>query len=307
MNNKFNNIQEIENEYIRCYDILNRSGILSLLTNSNSVGVIGIDGNEYPIPTKEQVIELFENNDALVSEKIAQGFNQMELTPMAMSLPNLFDLLKSLIIRYSIEGNIYQTRCRAIDPFVPVRINSEKQVWIWDTLKQAIETEEIVYFPRNYSANHQGLIKLDVINNSRFCAVPGWSVGLVESYAKMSEQGLGERLGGRRQLDIGNSPREYLQILESDVYNGETGKTLEDFIIKFITRLEEKNEVSNDRYDNNSMWCLGQYIKIKYGECVPTGWWNRDFGRLRIDMHRTGNKVCTKSWGASTTVRLVGV
>jgi len=307
MNNKFNNIQEVESEYNRCYDILQRTGILSMLTKSNRLGVIGIDGNEYPIPTISQIIELFENNDELVTMKFAQGFNRLELTPMAIPLRELFDLLKSLIIKHSNEGNIYQTRCKTVDSFVPVRINSDKQVWVWDTLKQAVETDEILYFPRNYTINHQGLRKLDVIDNSIFCAVPGWSVGLVESYAKMPEQGLGERIGGRRQLDIGYSPREYLQMLESDIYKGETGKTLEDFIIKFITRLEEKNEVSNDRYDNNSIWCLGQYIKIKYGECVPTGWWNRDFGRLRIDMHRTGNKVCTKSWGAATTVRLVGL
>ena len=110
---------------------------------------------------------------------------------------------------------------------------------------------------------------------------------------------------GRKQLEIGLSPREYIQILKTESYTGETGKTLEDFITEFLTHLETTNEVSHDRYNDNSLWCLGQFTKIKYAELVPTGWWHREFGRVRLDMHRTGNKLCTKSWGASTTVRLV--
>ena len=77
---------------------------------------------------------------------------------------------------------------------------------------------------------------------------------------------------------------------------GETGKTLEDFMTKFLTHLETTNEVCNDRYDNNALWCLGQYLKVTYAELVPTGRWQRDVGRARLDMHRTGNKPCTKSW-----------
>jgi hypothetical protein len=129
-------------------------------------------------------------------------------------------------------------------------------------------------------------------------------VGLVESLPIMPQQGQGKTLWGRRQLEIGYSPREYLQILQTEAYRGETGKTLEDFITKFLIHLETTNEVSNDVNDKNALWCLGQYLKITYAELVPTGRWYRDVGRARLDMHRTGNKLCTKSWGGSSTVRL---
>jgi hypothetical protein len=185
-----------------------------------------------------------------------------------------------------------------------VRVNKEKQVWIWDTLRQAIDTDELVYFPQEYSSNHRGQTKLVVINNGRICDFPGWSVGLVESFPIMPEQGQGRTLGGRRQLEIGSSPNEYLQTLQSEAYQGETGKTLEDFITKFLTYLEITNEVSNDVDDNNALWCLAQYLKVPYAELVPTGRWYRSVGRTRLDMHRTNNKLCTKSWGGSTTVRL---
>lgn len=298
------NRQEIEREYARCFTTLNHIGILTLLPKSKSIGVIGIDGKEYPIPTREQIVELFYHNRELVGRKNPQGFDRLELTPMAISIPHLLDLMKTAIVNHWAKGKIFQTRYSASDPLIPIHVNTEKHVWVWDTLKKAIDTDEFVYFPKEYSNNHRGQTKLDVINNRFICAFPGWSVGLVESLPIMPQKGQGKTFGGRSQLEIGYSPREYLQTLQTEAYLGETGKTLEDFITKFIIHLETKNEVSNDRSDNNSLWCLGQYVKIKYAECVPTGWWNRDFGRVRLDMHRTGNKLCAKSWGGSSTVRL---
>jgi hypothetical protein len=294
----------VEREYARCVTALNRTGILTLLPKSESIGVIGIDGKEYPIPTQEQVVELFNHNRELVGRKVPQGFDRLELTPMAMPTPLLIDRMKAAILKHAAEGKTYQTRRSPSDPLIPVRVNTEKTVWIWDTLRQALDTDELIYFPQEYSSNHRGQTKLEVVNSRRICAVPGWSVGLVESLPIMPQQGQGKTLGGRRQLEIGHSPREYLQTLQTEMYEGETGETLEDFITGFLTHLETSDEVSNDVNDYNALWCLGQYVEIAYADLVPTGRWYRDVGRARLDMHRTGNKLCTKSWGGSSTVRL---
>lgn len=77
----------VEREYARCLTALNRTGILTLLPKSKSIGVIKIDGKEYPVPTEKQVLELFAHNRELVNRKITQGFNHLELTPMAMPIP----------------------------------------------------------------------------------------------------------------------------------------------------------------------------------------------------------------------------
>jgi hypothetical protein len=295
----------VEREYARCVIALTHTGILTVLPKSETLGVIGIDGKEYPLPTREQIVELFYHNRELVGRKVPQGFNQLELTPMAMPTPLLIDRMEAAIIKHAAEGKIYQTRRSSSDSLIPVRVNTEKTVWVWDTLRQALDTDEVVYFPQEYSSNHGGQTKLEVINNGHICAVPGWSVGLVESLPIMPQQGRGKALGSRRQLEIGSSPRDYLRTLQTKAYQGETGKTLEDFIIKFVIHLETANEVSNDRYDNNSLWCLGQYVEVEYADLVPTAWWHRVFGRARLDMHRTGNKLCTRSWGGSSTVRLL--
>ena len=50
-------------------------------------------------------------------------------------------------------------------------------------------------------------------------------------------------------------------IYQTALNQSKKGKTLEDFITKFLTDLETTNEVSNDRYDDNALWFLGQYVK----------------------------------------------
>lgn len=296
----------VESEYMRCFCGLKNTGVLALLPQTKTLGIIGIDGIEYPVPSQAQVVKLIEVNGELVRKKYPQGFNRLELTPMAMPLPTLFNRLRIAITKHASEKKIYQTKHSPTEPLMPVRVNSEKQVWVWEKLDQAIGNDELIYFPQEYSANHRGKTKLEAILDGNICALPGWSVGLVEGSPIMPGQGKGNVIGGRQQLEVGNSPSEYLQALRTEFYQGETGKTIEDFIVKFLYHLNETNQVSNDRNDSNALWCLGQYLKIEYAELVPTGWWHRNFGRVRLDLHRTGNKLCTRNWGCFTTVRLLG-
>ena len=302
----------VENEYARCVTAFNRAGILTCLPGSGSAGVIGTDGREYPLPSYEEVAALFDINRDLVERKVPQGFDRLALTPLSMPLPLLIDRMRAAVLRHAGEGTIVRTRRSPFDPFVPVRVNPEKTVWVWETLQQAFDTDRLVYFPQEHPGHlkgqpeYRGQTKSEAINNKNICAIPGWSVGLIESTPIMPGPGEGTTRAGRKQLKIGLSPREYLRTLQGEAYKGETGKTLEDFITEFLTRLETTNQVSNDISDNNALWCLGQYMKIPYAEVVPTGRWHRPIGRVRLDMHRTGNKRCTKSVGAATVVRLAG-
>ncbi|MFA5743065.1 MAG: hypothetical protein WC921_03695 [Candidatus Paceibacterota bacterium] len=295
---------QLESEYSLNITALSHAGILSKLPRSGTFGVVGIDGREYPAPTLGQVAELFSRNKELVGRKVSQGFDRLELTPLALPMSFFIDRMEKVIIEHAAAGKIYQTKRTPSASLIPVRVNAEKHVWIWETLKQALDADELIYFPQEYSNYHQGQTKLGVVDNERICAVPGWSVELVENLPIMPQFGEGLILGGRKQLEVGFSPREYLQVLQTPFYRGETGKTLEDFITSFLIRLETANEVSNDVDDSNALWCLGQYLKISYAEVVPTGRWVRKVGRVRLDMHRTGNKLCTKDWGGSTVVRL---
>jgi hypothetical protein len=149
------------------------------------------------------------------------------------------------------------------------------------------------------------LAKEEVLQKTGFCAVPGWSVGLIEPIPVMPRQGQGKVIGGRKQLEEYSTPRDYLQTLSTPPYQGETGWTPEDFLTHFVTRLETTNQVSHDRHDGNALWFLGSYMpsSMPNAKLVPAGYWDSDAGRrLRLTAHRTGNRL--RTWVARSIVRL---
>ena len=139
-------------------------------------------------------------------------------------------------------------------------------------------------------------------SETRSCAVPGWSVGLIKPIPIMPQQGQGKVIEGRKQLEPYLTPRDYLRTLSVPTYQGETGWTPEDFLTHFITQLETTNQVSHDRHGSNALWLLGSYMHVPYAKLVPVGYWTRDDGRLHLFAHRTSNKL--RGWLARSTVRL---
>ncbi|MCX6682403.1 MAG: hypothetical protein NTY71_05395 [Methanoregula sp.] len=295
----------LEKEYARTMTALNRTGILTQLLRSENSGVIGIDGKEYPVPTQEQLQEVFTRNKELVDRKMRQGFTRLQLTPIAMPVSQLIDRVKTAVLNHAAAGKIIRTKQNSTDADIPVRVNTGEPIWIWDRVRQAVDTPDLVYFPQAYTdRNHQGLTKEEVMQKTRVCAVPGWSVGLIEPIPVMPQQGQGNVTGGRKQLEGYSTPHDYLRTLSTPTYQGETGWTPEDFLTSFITQLETTNQVRHDRYDSNALWLLGSYMPNSGGNrmkrLVPVGYWDR--GRLYLSVHRSGNRL--RGWVARSTVRL---
>jgi hypothetical protein len=296
----------LEKEYARNITALNRTGILTLLPRSENSGVMGIDKKEYPVPTQEQLQEVFTLNKELVDRKMRQGFTQLLVTPISTPVSHLIDRVKTAILNHAAAGKITRTKQNPADADIPVRVNTGAPIWIWDRVRQALDTPNLVYFPQSYTDhNHQGLTKEEVLQTTRLCAVPGWSVGLIEPIPVMPQQGQGKVMGGRKQLEAYSSPRDYLKTLSTPPYQGETGWTPEDFLTHFITQLETTNQVSHDRYDSNALWLLGSYMpdSLPTPHIVPVGYWSRDAGRkMYVSAHRTGNRL--RAWVARSMVRL---
>lgn len=59
----------LQSEYTRNLTALNRTGILTILPESDALGVIGPDGQEYPVPTQEHVHDLIGRNKELIQKK----------------------------------------------------------------------------------------------------------------------------------------------------------------------------------------------------------------------------------------------
>ena len=101
--------------------------------------------------------------------------------------------------------------------------------------------------------------------------------------------GAGQTIKDRPQLEANKTPIEYLNLLKTDPYKGESGLTLEDWLTLAITRLQEKNRVTDD-YQNSKdsiSYLLGSYLVS--GD-VPRACWGRGdvqahLGAWRPDDH----------------------
>lgn len=287
----------VEKEYGRCLSSLVRVGAVSLLPRKESLGVIGLDGEEYAIPTSQEITHLLDRNKDLVGEKMRQGFTRLQLVPFATPLVVLKDRAKVAILKHAKEGKIFQAKRNPSDSDVAVAVNTEEPLWMWDTY---LQDGSLIYFPKSFSQNPQGITKPALIQRPDICAVPGWSVTLVEDSPFLAQPGQGSKVGERAQLETNHSPHEYLQTLQHPEYQGETGFTPEDLLIDFLTRLEETNQVSHDWDDNSAAWLTGTYFPQE--GYVPVGLWNRVDRRLRLGRDYPGHRAA--HWGAPSTVRL---
>lgn len=285
----------LEQEYSSIIAALKKAEVITLLPDSKTLGVIGIDGKEYPAPSQEQVSVIIAANQRVLEKKMQQGFTRLQITPIAAPAPYLIARVKSALVRHAAEGKLFQTKQHEQDTDIPVQLNKKETVWMWSRIRQILDTPSLVYFPREYSPHkHHGFTKEEAIQNELLCAVPGWSVGLIESDTMMPQPGQGKTLAGRKQLEGVFHPREFLQLLNTPPYQGETGWVLEDLLTYFITQLEITNQVSHDRVDGNALWLLGTYVPDleRTPNLVLIGYWSRDVGRkLYLASHRTGNRL----------------
>jgi hypothetical protein len=302
------NLPGFEAEYARAMAVLIRTRILVSLPSSRRPGVIGVNGQEYPVPDLAALQAVFRRNSDLAEQKMQQGFTELLLTPIAAPVIYLLERVRSTILEQNESGRVLLSRDRPTDPAIPARVNRSEPIWVWDRVRLALDTPDLVYFPSEYTDHdHRGVTKEEAIRDPRFCAVPGWSIGLAEPMPLMPEQGRGQVVGGRKQLEASSTPREYLAALKLPAYQGETGWTPEDFLTHFLIRLATTNEVSHDRHDGNALWLLGTYApRLKaMTHLVPVGYWaGQAREKLHLTAHRTGNRL--GGWVARTVVRLAG-
>lgn len=290
----------LESEYRQSLVALNRIGILSILPGSEKLGVIGVDGKEYPAPTWAEVQEVVESNRELVEQKQAQGFTKLQLTPLAVPLPILIDRAEKVILRHSQDGKIFQTKTDPNSAEVVARVDSDEPVWVWDTVREAIKTDDIVYFPSQFGSDHKGKSKDQITRDQRICFVPGWSIGLIEDTNTLPYQGSGKTVGGRKQLENNQTPLDYLKNFQTSQYQGESGWTYEDFLTDFLVNLEQTNQVSHEWSESSALWMVGAYLPGSAD--VPAGYWTRGFGQLNVDADVPDAR--SEYWGVRSTVRL---
>jgi len=279
-------------------------------------GVItGIDGNKYPIPTLEQIAtRLFEREKDL-STKRDQGFTKLLLVPFGMSLDTLRETFKQFLLSYKQTHSDFD-------------LDVNDPLFTWKDGYPGADTSDppkIFYHPTSFDPhNHQGQTKLDILKaqaDNPEGSFPGWIVHLLQApkdnlpgFCGIPRQGQGKTQGEvfpRPDLEANKTSIEYLSIFQeaqddydpTSPYFQESGLTPEDWILAFITHLQETGQPL-DNYQNSTesmTYLTGAFFPSIDGSAfVPCVCWLH--GDRRADLDGRGPRNRGGGIGARSSV-----
>jgi hypothetical protein len=287
---------KLPEQYASQKDILERTGILEKLS-SGEPGIRGIDNKEYVMPKYEDILQRIEAKGEILKTKIEQGFTKLLIVPFGMKLDDLIEKYSQVILEHHKAGTLLATKEKPTDPDEALELDENQPAWKWDGYNNADIEGKLVYFPKEFSQNHQGKTKEELIKEQG-----GWNILLIEDLPNIPRAGKGKIIQNRKQLEANKTPNEYLQTLQTDKqYQNESGMTPEDQVSYAITHLEQTNQVIDDYSGKGSAsYQLGAYFAASGG--VPHACWNRGFRQAFLGRPDPGNRY--SGLGARGAVRV---
>ncbi|MEK7159753.1 MAG: hypothetical protein AAB575_00010 [Patescibacteria group bacterium] len=257
----------LETEFNADYDAqvktLRNLGLLEILPDIDNYGIRGVDGNEYPIPTKQQIIDEIRNNPEKYSGKMKYDeFTKIQLTPFALPLERLAMTLESELLEHHSKGKLFAFNETEFLPERPLKLGVKNpfdiaSTWINSRAEEgkrgADVTGDCAYHVTAFArVNHGGHTKTEILAAQAGLSFAGWEVKLLEN----DQSGFGfksVRIPPERISLAG-----FLAAFKFGL-RGEQGLTNEDWITKFLIRLERKNQVIDRSFDRKLYPLLGSF------------------------------------------------
>ncbi|OGZ20867.1 MAG: hypothetical protein A2W55_03015 [Candidatus Nealsonbacteria bacterium RIFCSPHIGHO2_02_38_10] len=203
--------KELKEQYASQREILERTGILEQLS-SGEMGIKGTDNEEYAFPSYQEITQRMRESEEALRPKTEQGFIRLQITPFGMKLDDLIDKYKQVILKHHKEGKLLATKENPFDPDEQLELDENNPVWLWGNYRNADVNGEMVYYPKEFSSNHQGKTKQEVLKEQG-----GWNILLAENLPNIPRKNKGEKIKGRKQLEAGKTPYQYLETLKTDL------------------------------------------------------------------------------------------
>ena len=284
---------DLKRQYESERRVLEGAGILESLPSGNQ-GIHGIDGKAYPVPSYQEIRNLIREKRDVLENKAEQGFTKLLIVPFGMKLDDLVGKYKALILRHKAENKLLATKEKDIDPDEPLDLNMSEPVWVWDEYESADENGKLVYDPKEFSENHGGKTKAEILAAAQGKSSPAWRIVMIESDPNIPRAGKGKQVGGRARIEANKTPKEYLEAIGTGEYQNESGMTPQEWLMQAITMLEEKNQVIDDYQGNGKItYNTGGYFPASGG--VPRACWYR--GGRRAGLYGAVRPVAVAALG----------
>lgn len=267
----FSSSLNLKFQYDRIVESLYATGVL---LGNVDLEIMGIDKEFYPVPSYEKILEVLIKKQSIIQEKISQGFTQLQLTPIATPIEILKDRYAMLLIKHKQENQLFATRKNPNDKPIPLDLDTTNPIYIYQEFINGEQSGDLIYYPQQFQKdNHGGLTKPELILKLQNSPCPGWNVLLLEDNAFLPQENQGKTINGRKQIENGKTPIDYLNLLQTQKpYHNESGLTIEDWLTQAILRLQTRDEVINDFNDGNSTFLIGNFLKEGF---LPRGCWDR--------------------------------
>lgn len=264
----------LSSQYESQLNVLRESAVLKKLS-SGQEGIDGIDNTFHLVPTLPEIRAALARQPHL-KEKVAQGFTRLLLVPFGMPLDDLRDKYKETLLTVDQAGGLKDSQGNAVP------LDRSNPLYTWDQYNNADVTGALLYDTQEFSQNHQGKKKADLLSSSP----SGFQVLLVEDIAELPREGQGATIGSRPQLECNRTSKDYLHTLQTNpIYRYETGFNPEAYIALAITRLRENGTVlDKDTYS----FLTGAYFPSSDG--VPDACFGPDRRRAGLSGFGPGDR-----------------
>ena len=290
---------KIKEQLEKQIEILRKIGILEVLQDGKSLGILGIDNKEYNAPTLEEILQRLEAKKELIKKKIKQGFTKIIIVPFACPLEKIIKKYEETIVAHHNSGQLLATKEKADQIDEKLELDLNRPINVWGECKDGDIKNNFIYFPKIYDrVNHQGKTKMELLSDPK----NAWQIFLIENLPNLPSLGNGKTIGHRKQIETNKTPAKYLEMLQQNkTYQGEEGLTPEADLTYAIIFLEETNQVINDwQGKGNISYDLGAFLFSS--ESVPWLSWDRDFHRA--DLWKLGIKNSDPHTGTRVGIRI---
>ena len=244
---------KLKEQYLSQIKVLYQSGLLENFPPTSErprpeLGIVGIDGKEYPLPSYEAILQSLQDKESreFLMKKAEQGLNKLLLIPFAMPLSVIIERYKQVLLKTHKEKGLKSTDGEILD------LNIQEPVSVWENLSQCDnphtpKEKQMEYGITNYEGKTKeqrgGKYKSELLSQS----ANGWQLLLCEENLDIPAEGKGQTIAGRKQPEALKSAKEYLKCLREDPqYGGEEGFTPESALIHYLTALQEKQTILDD-------------------------------------------------------------
>lgn len=325
--------------------IFEELGILESLSNG-AIGIKAINEKEYVFPTFREIVKMTRENKEVLNLKTEQGFNQLLIVPFGMKLDNLIEKYKDLLWKHYKGKKLFRTMKRkggtpvfpddlpfdqdTIDKIKSGEIKYEEiwketgevykgensAIWVWHQYLNADKTGVLVYYPKEFSSNHQSRTKQKILKEQGNITGAGFNILFIEDMPNIPRENP-ETKGGRTQLDTQGStikkyiekpgkdipsPSEYLQAINTEpMYAHEIGMTPEDQLIYAMLYLTKHNQVIDDYGgEGNVSYQIGAHFPNSLG--LQSVCWLR--GNCRANLGASASRGRISDAGVRTAVKV---